>query len=162
MRGGPQSFELPCLAPPVWECGENREGKDNNLMAWNSTAADLQAQHKTHPRDWGTAAGAGQEDKLLSTPRPQNTVWDPWGSQPPIVDPCPPKTPSVTILHLNLHWAGCPQLASHIRFNWHSGHKSLRKDCENSVKGQRHAMRCLQLIKLQICHDGQVFIVSVP
>lgn len=141
MRGGPQSSELPCLAPPVRECGEkNREGKENNLMAWNSPTADLQPNTKHTP---GTMEAGGR--KSCFPHHDPKTLLAPWGSRPPLVDPCPHKTPQVhhsshPLHNLKLCRAGRPRLASHIRFNWHSGHKSERKDCENSVKGHSHAL----------------------
>lgn len=143
MRGGPQSIELPSAAPRIRECGSNREGKENNLMTWISTSADLQPDTKHTP---GTVEGRRATSRKSCFPhhdpkthsesvrRRTSFHW-------------PVSTENMTSSHssppphnLNLHCAGRPRLASHIRSNWHNGHKSLRKDCENSVKGHSHAL----------------------
>lgn len=51
----------------------NTEGKENNLMGRNSPTADLQLHTKHTPGIVEKAAGRRREEKLLSSPWPQNT-----------------------------------------------------------------------------------------
>lgn len=96
------------------ECVKSRGGKENNLVAWNSTAAALQPDTKHTP---------GTVKKKEELPWSHNTLWAPRGSWPSIVDPCPHKTPPVMTIHPQsityLHCAGCPLLAKYMKFKWH-------------------------------------------
>lgn len=163
MRRGTQSAELPCLAPSVRECGENRAGRKNNLMAWTSNQRWPEAWQKTHPRDCGSIRGQ-REEKLLSTPRPQNTQSP---VRRPVSNHWPVSTKNTSGRHssprqhnLTLQRAERPQLACHIRFNWHTGHKSQRTTVKIVWKVEVTHGEILQLIKLQICHNRQVLMVG--
>lgn len=106
------------------ECVESREGKENNLMAWNSVAADLQPNTKHTP-------GSVERRKSCDPHRDPITLWAPWGSLP--LDCWPMSTQNTKSHHYSppqhnyyLHCAGWPQLAKYTRFNWHTEQKLLR------------------------------------